>query len=53
MTRLERMTDCPVGLDRKGRRTHGLMAVGGNRLEGKTSKKKKAKQAKQAKQASG
>ena len=29
MTRLERMTDCPAALDRKGRRTHGLMAVGG------------------------
>ena len=29
MTRLERMTDRPAGLDRKGRRTHGLMAVGG------------------------
>ena len=29
MTRLERMTDRPAALDRKGRRTHGLMAVGG------------------------
>ena len=29
MTHLERMTDRPAALDRKGRRTHGLMAVGG------------------------